>query len=219
MRFASACPPSVAGLVLAVVASGAARAFELEELMQGMASATGVVAEFEESKEISLLTAPLESRGRLYFVPPDRLARFTLAPGFSSLVVDGETLRFREGERGAQTDLSGNPMARVFVDNFIVLWSGDLERLLELYTPELSGGLRSWQLSLAPRQAPLDRFVEKIVLAGEGKAMVRMEMVEKDGDRTITVFGSVVTERVFAPAELELLFGEGRPLPDAPQGQ
>jgi outer membrane lipoprotein-sorting protein len=187
----------------------------LDELMAGMASATGVVAEFDERKEIALLRAPLESRGRLYFVPPDRLARFTTEPGHASLVVDGDSLRFREGLAGDEIDISGSPMARVFVDNFIVLFSGDLERLEALYTPDLTASGESWRLSLRPRHAPLDRFIEKIVLAGEGPAIARMEVYEQDGDLTTTSFGAVVTDRAFAPEELERLFGEGRPLAGA----
>ena len=42
-----------------------------------MAATRGVAAEFRESREVALLVEPLESRGLLYFVPPDRMARFT----------------------------------------------------------------------------------------------------------------------------------------------
>lgn len=216
MRFVSACAPSLIALLLAAAPPAAgAEGLTLDELMTGMASASGVVAEFGERKELALLTMPLESRGRLYFVPPSRLARFTTSPGFSSLVVDGEALRFREGLEADEIDISGNPMARVFVDNFIVLFNGDLERLEELYTPELSSAGESWQLALTPRGAPLDRFIAAIVLIGEGRAIARMEIREKDGDTTTTVFEEVVTDRRFAPPELERLFREGRPLDDA----
>jgi hypothetical protein len=191
----------------------------LGELLEGMATATGVVAEFTERKEIALLVEPLESRGRLYFVPPGRLARFTLSPGSSSLVVDGEAVRFREGAGGDEFDLSGNPMARVFVDNFIVLWSGDREKLEKLYEPELSSRGESWQLALTPRRSPLDRFIERIVLRGEGRAIAVMEVRERDGDRTTTVFDAVETDRPFTAAELERLFGEGRPLEGAVGGR
>lgn len=219
MRSVSACAPSLTALLLASVATafaGDAGALSLDELMAGMASASGVVAEFGERKEISLLTMPLESRGRLYFVPPSRLARFTTSPGFSSLVVDGEELRFREGLEADEIDISGSPMARVFVDNFIVLFSGDLERLEELYTPDLRSSGESWRLALTPRSAPLDRFIDAIVLVGEGRAIAKMEIREKDGDTTTTVFERVTTDRRFTPPELERLFREGRPLDDAP---
>jgi hypothetical protein len=218
MKSAIAWVPS-----LLVAAAGAAAegdsALTLGELMRGMATAQGVVADFTERKEMALLVEPIEQRGRLYFVPPGRLARFTSAPGFSSLIVDGEDVRFREGIDGDAFDLSGNPMARVFVDNFIVLWSGDREKLERLYVPQLASVGQRWQLSLAPRRAPLDRFIERIVLKGQGHAIAEMEVREIDGDRTTTVFDSVETDRAFAPAELERLFREGRPLEDLPDGR
>ena len=215
MRSASAWVFSLGVALAGGAAAEAEDALTLAELLEGMATAKGVVAEFTEHKEISLLVVPLESRGRLYFVPPGRLARFTTSPGFSSLVVDGEAVRFREGAEGDEFDLSGNPMARVFVDNFIVLWSGDREKLERLYEPELSSQGERWQLALAPRRPPLDRFIERIVLKGEGRAIAVMEVRERDGDRTTTVFDSVETDRPFTAAELERLFGEGRPLEGA----
>jgi hypothetical protein len=219
MRSAGAWALSLAMAVAGRAAAEAADALTLAELLEGMATAKGVVAEFTERKEIALLVAPLESRGRLYFVPPGRLARFTTSPGFSSLVVDGDTVRFREGAEGDELDLSGNPMARVFVDNFIVLWSGDREKLEELYEPQLSSDGDRWRLVLVPRHPPLDRFIERIVLKGEGRAIATMEVRERDGDRTTTVFDSVETDHAFAAAELERLFGEGRPLEGAAGGR
>jgi hypothetical protein len=212
MRSARAWAFSLGLTLAAAAAAEGDGTLTLGELLEGMATAKGVVAEFTEHKRIALLVAPLESRGRLYFVPPGRLARFTASPGFSSLVVDGDSVRFREGAEGDAFDLSGNPMARVFVDNFIVLWSGDREKLEALYEPDLSSQGERWQLALAPRRPPLDRFIERIVLKGEGRAIAEMEVRERDGDRTTTVFDSVETDRPFTAAELERLFGEGLPL-------
>ena len=75
----------------------------LEGLMAGMASARGVVAEFHETKEIALLRAPIESRGVLHFVPPDRLVRRVVDPAPSELE-SGDVLRppTRRGSGGRQ---------------------------------------------------------------------------------------------------------------------
>jgi hypothetical protein len=212
------------GLALWLLASAApagddAESLTLAELMRGMASATGVAAEFAERKEIALLSEPLESRGRLYFVPPDRLARFTTFPDFSALVVDGAQVRFRDGSGGEEVDLSASPLARVFVDNFVVLFSGDLERLERIYAPELHAEGHRWILSLTPRHPPLDGVIDRIVLEGEGRSIARMEVREQDGDRTLTVFDAVVTDAAFAPPDLERLFREGSPLSDSARGR
>ena len=67
---------------------------ELEELMDMFASSGGVQARFRESRHLAILTAPIETRGMLYFAPPDRLARHTTWPGRASVVVDGDRVAF-----------------------------------------------------------------------------------------------------------------------------
>ncbi len=197
------------------------RELNLDELMAQMSKTHGVVAGFREQKEIGLLVSPLESGGVLYFAPPGRLARFTLEPSYASMVIDGGTLRYRDGEGGEEFDLSGNPMARIFVDNFIVLFNGDVERLRELYETEFVTEDREWSLTLRPRSQRMRAAIESIVLTGDldGGGIRRMEMRSADGDRTTTDLETRDTDRRFSAAELELLFTQRIPLPDAPAAE
>ena len=207
--------------VLLIAEPGRADAppFELGELMRRMAASSGVVARFQEQKELALLAVPLESSGVLYFAPPGRLARFTLQPSYSSLIIDGEELRFREGQDSQEFDLSGNPMARIFVDNFIVLFNGDLEGLQRLYDTQLRGGPAAWTLELVPRRAPLNRVMRTITLNGGEQGIREMVMLAKDGDLTTTRLESVDADRSFSEAELLRLFSERVPLAAAAPAQ
>jgi len=227
MRFSAVFASSLAVALLGVggaaaiadEGSSASSDLTLDELMAQMSTTKGVVAQFRERKEIALLVDPLESRGVLYFAPPGRLARFTLEPSFSSLVIDGDTLRFRDGEAGEEFDLSGNPMARVFVDNFIVLFNGDIERLRELYHAEFSTQDQSWSLRLTPRSRRMRVAIESIVLTGDTKGqggIRRMELRSPDGDRTTTELETRQADRRFTEAELETLFSQRMPLRDTP---
>jgi len=218
MRSSAACCLSLALACLAA-SPGWSETSEppehLTRVLERMASTPGVEASYVERKEISLLVAPLDSRGVIYFVPPDRFARFTTEPGFSSLVVDGEGVRFREGRGGEEVDLSGSPMARGFVESFMVLWSGDRAELSRLYELELLGGssdAEDWALRLTPRHAPLSRLIGAIVLRGDGGGMRVMTVEEKDGDRTVTTFERVDSQRRFAEPELRRLFESREPL-------
>jgi outer membrane lipoprotein-sorting protein len=202
---------SVLLAVFAVHGAGAADADAagtptLEALMAGMASSPGVEARFVERKEIALLSEPIETRGTLIFVPPDRLVRTTSEPSRSRLVIAGQRFAFQDAAGGNAVDLGANPLAREFVDNFIVLFSGDLARLRERYVPVLDAGPKSWTLTLEPRQRPLADFIERITLHGAGRMLLGMEMLERDGDRTTTRFEDVSAERHFTPEEIERLF-------------
>lgn len=212
MRFSAACSRSLAAALLAFTASAGepreAGGLQLAELMAGMAATSGVIADFREQKQLALLEKPLESSGAIYFVPPDRLVRFTLKPEFSALIIDGETLRFRQRDR-AQTDLSGNPMARLFIDNFIVLFNGDLPKLQDLYRTHFSAEGERWTLILEPRSAPLRGIVREIALRGDGAGIREMVMQNRDGDRTSTALEVIENDHEFTDEELEDLFVEG----------
>jgi len=184
-------------------------AADLSALLAGMRSAPGVIAQFTETKELALLSAPLESTGTIYFVPPDRLVRVVTSPGRSRLVVDGDKVRFEDDNGRKALDLSASPMARQLIDSFVVLFNGDEARLKELYVTEFSSDGTTWRLRLLPRSAPLNRMVGSFDLTGAGARIDRMESVEPDGDRTVTLFGETNAQHRFGAEELVELFEEG----------
>jgi len=212
MRFSAAWSSSLAAALLAIVTHAEepreAAAFSLAELMDGMAATSGVIADFREQKQIALLEKPLESSGVLYFVPPNRLARFTLKPAASALIIDGEKLRFQQG-RQQRFDLSANPMARIFIDNFIVLFNGDLAKLQRLYQTNFSAKGENWTLMLEPRGSPLRGLVEQNALRGDRSGIREMVMQNRDGDRTTTALDVIETDYPFTGDQLEEIFVEG----------
>jgi outer membrane lipoprotein-sorting protein len=179
--------------------------------MEGMAGTPGVVARFRERKELSLLSEPIETRGTLFFAPPDRLLRTTDEPSRSRLVIAGDRFAFHDQAGGETVDLSSSPLAREFVENFIVLFNGDLAALRARYTPELRSEGDAWRLLLRPRHRPLADVVERVVLEGSGRTLHRMEMLERDGDRTVTTFEDVEVDHRFTPAEARRLFDPSEP--------
>jgi hypothetical protein len=209
-----------------VACGGAARASddaELSALLAGMRSTSGVIAEFTETRELALLSSPLESTGTIWFVPPARLVRLVTSPGRSRLVVDGDKVRF-ESDTGTQAlDLSASPIARQIIDSFVVLFNGDEKRLRELYTVTFDAGSGAaaagsatqgsapgaavWHLHLVPRSAPLDRMIASFDMFGSDRRIDRMEAAEPDGDRTVTRFGATDVQHAFTARELDELFG------------
>jgi hypothetical protein len=180
----------------------------LSALMEGMRSATGVVAEFEETKQLALLSAPLTAKGTVYFVPPDRLVREVTDPGRSRLVVNGDKVSFEDETGRNARDLSASPMARQMIDSFVVLFNGDEKRLRELYEVTFTADGEGWRLHLVPRSMPLNRMVASFEMTGRQARIDRMDMAEPDGDRTVTVFGKTDSAKQFTAEELATLFEE-----------
>jgi outer membrane lipoprotein-sorting protein len=178
----------------------------LETLMRRMATTSGVRAEFHELKEIALLDRPLESAGTLYVVPPRRMAHYTTRPTRSAFVVDGLRLSFRDETGGESVDLSANHIARAVVENFVVLFNGDLEALRTRYDVGFEAQGPHWKLNLVPRDSRVITVVSRVVLRGSGVALEQMVVSEAGGDRTVTTFHDVRTDVRFSEAELARIF-------------
>jgi len=226
-RTASALPLLLACVALPVLAAGSAPGQEaapppgqeaatppadLEALMARLAASGGVRARFHETKQLALLAAPLVTEGTLYFAPPDRLARHTVKPAASTVVVRGSRVTLRD-ENGTQTiDLGSSEAARQFVDNLGVLLRGDLEALRERYEVAFRAHADTWTLDLVPRSREVRRIVATIRVEGRSDVLTRMETREEGGDSTVTVFSDVETGLEFGPADLERYFSvDGRP--------
>jgi outer membrane lipoprotein-sorting protein len=200
---------ALAALVALAADAPSSRDLTLEDLLDHMRTTHGVVAEFHEVKTLKLLDAPLESRGTLYFQPPDRLARVTRLPAETRLVLDGGRMRFQDAAGGSDVDLSANPVARAFSDNLMVLWRGDRAALEAIYTLDFHSEGSRWQLALSPRHSPLDQFLRSITLRGDGAEMHQMEVLETDGDRTQTFFEKIDVAHEFSADEARAVFGAG----------
>ncbi|MEN8162049.1 MAG: outer membrane lipoprotein carrier protein LolA [Myxococcota bacterium] len=197
-------------LALAIVVSAASAepdTLTLEVLLHHMASTRGVVAEFREVKTLALLAEPLESRGTLYFQPPDRFVRTTREPAATRLALVGARMQFEDATGTSQLDLADDPVARQFATNLMALWRGDRAQLEALYRLEFAATEARWTLGLVPRKPPLDRFITRIRLAGDGATMREMELFEVDGDRTLTSFEKSDVDHAFGPEEAQRVFG------------
>jgi outer membrane lipoprotein-sorting protein len=193
--------------LLAASARAEPTTLSLDELLRHMASTRGVVAEFREVKTLALLDEPLEARGTLYFQPPDRFVRVTHEPAATRLVLVGSRMRFEDATGASDVDLAENPVARQFADNLVALWRGDRARLEKLYRLDFRADASRWELALAPRGAPLDRFIASIRLSGDGATMREMELLEQDGDRTLTHFEKSDVDHAFGAEEQRAVFG------------
>jgi len=183
-----------------------ADAARLEQVMALLAEGGGIRAEFEETRHLQILTEPIETRGVLYFAPPDRLARHTTYPGHSRLVVNGDQAAFRD-ETGQQAlDLGASEVARGLVGNLMVLLRGDLAGLRSRYTLSFQTEGPSWVLELAPRSPELRSVIDRQRVAGNGRVLLSLESWEPGGDRTLTRFDDVETGLTWSAAEADRIF-------------
>ena len=161
---------------------------ELESLMDRMASRPGMRVAFRESRHLAVLSDPINSEGLLFFSPPGNLARYTLRPARSSVIVRGDRVFLEDATGSESFDLASSEVARGLGGNFRVLLRGDLAELRRRYVLDFRGSGDSWTLELRPRSRTLQRIIERIEVKGRGTELTRMVTFEVNGDRTVLVF-------------------------------
>ena len=188
--------PCVLLLVLVLMSLPmAAGAFDMAELMALMARVETSRVAFEETKYVSVLTAPIVQRGTLGYVRPDRLEMVVDAPFFERVSITGNVMTI-ESKRGVrQVDLAGEPGPAAWVAGIRATLAGDQPTLARYYTFELRGQSARWTLALLPLDPALSGVIRRIAIDGEQAQVTRIEVEERTGDRTVLVVQAVTGGR------------------------
>ncbi|PRQ03689.1 Outer membrane lipoprotein carrier protein LolA [Enhygromyxa salina] len=194
------------GASLAPAPAMAAEAVTVDELLAGFAAMPGLYAEFRQESHFGLLAEPLVDTGTLHFAD-GKLARRTLAPTPSVVVMDARGIEYGDGHKRERIELDGKPAIRQFVDAFTNIFAGNRKGLEALYRIEFQAGEgRSWTLTLVPKVAPMDQIIAKVVVTGTELELASMRVVERSGDETTTSFTKVDTRRKYSKADKAALF-------------
>lgn len=155
------------------------------QLMMQMQQVRRSAARFVEYKELHLLNKSLQSSGKLIYIAPDELQKFTLSPAPSSLVVSGNRLTIDQFNGDSRSlALSDYPQVGALVESMRATLAGDLPALERFYVVSLAGSEMDWTLLLTPRGRELGELVKRIQLRGAGHDISRIDTEESDGDRT-----------------------------------
>lgn len=180
---------------------------DLGALLAAFRAVEGLEARFTEDKHMALLAAPLRSTGRLYYARPGHLRRQIETPRPAVVVIGPDTLWLKD-ERGTETiDLAARRDVAAFAESLVLIFAGDRARIEATYAVAFTGGADGWTLALTPRVAPLSDLVSAIHIAGRGRAVETIRVVETGGDVTTTRIESADPGRRFTAAERATLFG------------
>lgn len=215
-------PSAVLCLALAAAAQEAApaprerpRPKDAAALFARMATVRGLEATFTEEKHVALLAVPLRSEGRLYFHRPEAdgpgwLTRLVEKPEPASVRIAPRELRMENRDGTEVIDLTRSDKVRTFVVSLVHVFAGDevaLRKSYDVAWQPAEDDDAAWTLVLTPKVAPLDKMLQALRLGGRGEAVERIEVVEPNGDRTVTRVLTADPERRFDAAEKRRLFG------------
>jgi hypothetical protein len=180
----------VLGLGLSLLACAAGRIAgaadnDLDAVMQSLAARRHGEVSFVEQQFLSLLKRPIESSGELLYDAPGRLEKRTLEPRPESLLVEGDVLTVKRGNRSHVLDLKAYPQILPFVTSIRATLAGDLSGLEQVFRLDFLGSAARWTLVLAPRDARLAKTVSEIRIDGARDALLKVEIRQTDGDRSL----------------------------------
>jgi outer membrane lipoprotein-sorting protein len=152
----------------------------------------------------------MHSEGTLYYAKPRLLARHTDKPRKASLLLRGETLSFGDKEHSESIELSAQPSLRVLVDTFVSVLGGDLAaltRVADVRAEALPN--QGFRIRVLPKDDKVKRLVRSMSFEGMGALLSRMELLDANGDTTVTTFQDVALRKAFSAAEQARLFKIG----------
>lgn len=188
------------------VEAGQTKPVEVGELLDGFAKMPGLYAEFRQEVRFGMLAAPLVDEGTIHFAD-GRLARRTVTPSPSVVVIDDAGIEYGDANGSERIDLDGKPAVRQFVDAFTKIFSGDRAGLEHLYRIEfIAGDDRAWQMTLIPQVSPMDKVIDRVEVSGRDLTLRKLRVIEHNGDETITTFTKVDTSKRYTEAEKAKVF-------------
>ncbi|GAB3470800.1 LolA-related protein [Polaromonas eurypsychrophila] len=178
---------AAAGLLLALWGTPALAAWDLAQLMQGLAQNKSGRASFVEKKYIALLDKPVESSGELLYTAPGRLEKRTLKPRPESMLIESGTLTVERGKRRMTLRLQDYPELVAFTESIRGTLAGDVAALRRIYNLDLEGTEERWTLTLRPIETKMLEVVQRIRIGGSRAEVKTIEIEQTDKDRSVMV--------------------------------
>lgn len=175
-------------LLLCAVAP-AARADDLDRLMQLLAARGHGHVSYTQVQHLALLERPLESRGELFYDAPDRLEKRELAPRSETLILEHGVLTAIRGHRTHTLELGAYPQIAPLIESLRATLAGDRAALQRSFRVQFNGDLSHWSLELEPLDAAAARTVQQVRISGERDTLHTVEILQPDGDRSDLTLG------------------------------
>lgn len=165
-----------------------------ESIEKNMSQVKSISGAFTQKKDIKILSRPLISRGRLYYLSPDSIRWEYTEPVKSILLVDrGNVKRFIFREGGFVEDSSARLEAvRIVVSQITEWFAGKFNNSRDFRADIIEG-----KVVLTPQNASIKSFIKKVVITFSKDAGVisAIEIIEVQGAATYLEFKDIAINK------------------------
>ena len=159
--------------------------WDLDLLLQSLATIRSSHASFIEKKFIAILDTPVESSGELFYTAPDRLEKRTMKPKAESMVLDKDKLIVEQRGKKHILSLQSYPEIAAFIDSIRGTLAGDRKALERSYKLSIAGTQQDWDLNLLPLDDKMKKVVASINISGSGNMLETIKIKQADGDSSV----------------------------------
>ena len=167
-------------------------AFSTAELAQNLQKPANVQGAFTQQRYLKSLAKPMTTNGQFVLIPKRGLLWHMQKPFENRLRVRADGIMQWNGKSWVaanQSKMNGqSQQIRLFLD----LLGGNTQGLEKQFDLQLSGSQQKWTLRLNPKTALMKQIFNHIEISGDS-VVRRIELNEKQGDRTVMQFNQVQT--------------------------
>ena len=167
-------------------------AFSTAELAQTLQKPANVQGAFTQQRYLKSLSKPMTTNGQCVLIPKRGLLWHMQKPFENRLRVRADGIMQWNGKSWVaanQSKMNGqSQQIRLFLD----LLGGNTQGLEKQFDLQLSGSQQKWTLRLNPKTALMKQIFNHIEISGDS-VVRRIELNEKQGDRTVMQFNQVQT--------------------------
>ena len=178
-------------------------AFSTAELSQILQKPDNVQGEFVQQRHLKSLAKPMNTYGRFVLVPKRGLLWHMQKPFDNRLRVRSDGIMQWNGQSwsaAGQSKAGQSQQIRLFLD----LLGGNTQGLEKQFDLQLSGTPQKWTLHLNPKTVLMKQIFTGIDISGDS-VVRRIEMGEKQGDRTVMQFRQIQTDKPLDAADKQAL--------------
>jgi len=185
-------------LLLCVFLAAAARGetevqLTLTDVVAWLGESAVIRGNYVQTREIALLSKPLESHGDFILSEQGLFWRQQSLPA-SIVIADGSRLVQQIGDRAPEvTDDSSNPMVLPFSRIFLGIFSGDEDSLRTHFEIAFNVTGEAWEIGLTPITEPMSLAIETIILHGR-EYIEDLTVVNRSSDQTVIRFSDIQTQ-------------------------
>ena len=187
----------------ALCLAAATHAFDSRELTAQLQAPKTVQGRFTQQKHLRTLTKPVTTSGRFALRPGHGLFWHLQKPFELRLRVRRDGIS-RQDASGSWKSNGSQSTQAAQVKLFMAVLGGDTAELQRHFTLKLSGSAGNWQLLLLPKTVVMKQVFENITISGD-KLVRRIELKEKQGDRTVMQFEQLQTDQALDAAAKQAL--------------